>query len=519
MAYFYPEHRLPPELRVAGTEMERAVLRRYGDHLYPGVPRPGDRRPEPVTVETERQRQQALLGELERVSSGKRTTDCVNMVIQGASMTPYEIYDDLAAVLPDVLHATGGRPLRIRHLTQMTPGGAEPAYLSEGYQYGVIAQPWFVSPPLRRAVAEGRAAYEPAPLETIGRLLEIGESPADIVVFQCTHDPDNPFGYVSMGSSCDVALPAVMQALQRRQDGEETSLFAYENAQGVIAYGATAVHRKDINIRCPIDRPLMTSERAKPDPTSIQIARNIMNSGFILDGSIIQLGIGGVPEAVATLIAEGEIPLEDLAASTELLGDGHLMLHRSGMLTNRFRPDFPGKTLYSFANGSAEVLAAIHLNPDFMALPSTVINSSIFKVQSHAPFISINGALEVGLDGANSESPQLGSIHSGRGGAGDFTRIGRMFGHAILALPSTWVDKSGPTPVVRSRIVPFLNGPTSIAAAELDLVATEEGIAELKMKSMKARAIALMGLIGRNRMSLKGDILREAARHPMFRIG
>ena len=164
------------------------------------------------------------------------------------------------------------------------------------------------------------------------------------------------------------------------------------------------------------------------------IARHIFP--HIHDGATVQLGIGGMPNALGRLIAESD--LHDLGMHTELCSDGYLAMFRAGKLTNRRKPLHTGKGVYGLAVGSEELYDWINDNPGLMAMPLSYVNDP-YVIAKNDGMISINGCLNADLYGqVASESAGTRQI-SGTGGQLDFLESAAVSkgGKAVICMTSS----------------------------------------------------------------------------------
>ena len=232
-------------------------------------------------------------------------------------------------------------------------------------------------------------------------------------------------------------------------------------------------------------------EMKSPEPSDIdrQIAGHVMPQ--IPDGAVIQLGIGGMPNALGELLAESD--LKDLGMHTELCSDGYLALFKAGKLTNAKKTLHPGKGVLGLAIGSRELFDWIHENENILGAPLSYVNDPRV-IARNDKMISINGCLNVDLYGqVASESAGTRQI-SGTGGQLDFVTGAAMSrgGRSFLCLPSTFTDKKGQ---LHSRILPQMGGdiittPRSQAAT----IVTEYGAADLTGRSTWERAARLIDI-------------------------
>lgn len=235
--------------------------------------------------------------------------------------------------------------------------------------------------------------------------------------------------------------------------------------------------------------PLAALEPAPPTPEEQAIAAHICPR--IRDGSVLQLGIGGIPNAVGSLMAQSEV--KDLGMHTELLCDAYLALHRAGKLTNGRKNFDRGRGVWSFALGSQALYDWVDRNQDLAAAPVDYTNRPDILARHHR-LVSINSCLEVDLWGQTGAEGAGTRQISGTGGQLDFLYGAFLSqgGQGFLCLTSTWREpKSG---TLRSRIVPALEGPVTDPRSHAFLLVTEWGVAELAGQSLWDRAERIIGV-------------------------
>jgi acyl-CoA hydrolase len=236
-----------------------------------------------------------------------------------------------------------------------------------------------------------------------------------------------------------------------------------------------------------------------PAPTEVDkaVARHIVSE--LDDGACLQIGIGGMPNAVCALLLDSGV--KDLGVHTEMMTDGIADLYRAGRITGTRKTLNPGKIVYSFALGSRALYDTLHQNEDMLCCEVDYTNLPA-NIMQNANAMSINSTTQIDLQGqAASESD--GNRHlTGTGGQLQFVRgsYAAPGGKSFLCLPSTY-DKRGEP---RSRIV-FNQTPGNIITTprtDTMYVVTEYGIVNLKGKSIPERAKALISIA-----------------HPQFRDG
>lgn len=236
-------------------------------------------------------------------------------------------------------------------------------------------------------------------------------------------------------------------------------------------------------------RPLWEMPNPEPGETDIRIARHIFP--HIKDGATVQLGIGGTPNALGSLISGSE--LRDLGMHTELCSDGYLDMFRAGKLTNGRKSLHRGKGVLGLAIGSRELYDWLDENPGIAGYPLSYVNDPGVIAQNE-DMISINGCLNVDLYGqAASESAGTRQI-SGTGGQLDFVTGAAMSkgGKAFLCMSSAYTDKEGRR---RSRIVPSFAGDiVTSPRSQAYYIATEYGAVNLAGLSTWERADKLISI-------------------------
>jgi acyl-CoA hydrolase len=241
-----------------------------------------------------------------------------------------------------------------------------------------------------------------------------------------------------------------------------------------------------IDILVEADGAPFTLAQAAPDEIDEAIADQARS--FVTDGATLQIGIGAVPNMVATKLADG--PGGGYGIHSEMFTEGLMRLHQAGKVTNDAKRLFNGVSITTFALGSAELYAWLDGNADVAFVPVQVVNDPTVIAQNHA-FVSVNGALSVDLYGQVVADNIDGRQISGVGGHEDFVAGAemRVDDHSLICLRSTAVSNG----VTRSRIVPFLpeGSVVSTPRHHTGVVITEHGSADLSGRTVRERATAL----------------------------
>ena len=250
------------------------------------------------------------------------------------------------------------------------------------------------------------------------------------------------------------------------------------------------VNVMDVDYIIEVDNDMPVLPASLPGEVETKIATNLVP--LIGDGATLQLGIGGVPNAVGTMIAQSD--LKDLGCHTEMLVDAYLEMYKAGKLTGRRKSWFKGKHIFAFMLGSQDLYDWADDNPSVVAAPVDFVNDPAI-IRQLDNFVSINACVEVDLYGQVS-SESKGPRHiSGTGGQLDFV-IGAYKSHngkSFICMPSAKTLKNGQR---ISTIVPTLDPGTIVTCPRTNthMIATEYGIANMKGKSTWERAEALIAI-------------------------
>ncbi len=256
--------------------------------------------------------------------------------------------------------------------------------------------------------------------------------------------------------------------------------------------------------------PLRQLPPAVPTETEKKIADLLINE--IEDGACLQLGIGGLPNAVGALIAESD--LKDLGIHSEMMMDSCVDLYEKGLITGAKKTIDKNKMVYTFALGTQRLYDFLDNNPVCAIYPVNYTNDPRV-IALNDKVIAINNALSVDLF-TQVSSESIGTRHvSGTGGQLDFV-MGAFNSHGgkgFICLDSTYTDKEGK---LHSRITPTLIPGTivSLPRSLVQYIATEYGIAQFKGKSTYERAEALIGLA---HPQFRDDLIKAANEMKIWR--
>ncbi|MDT5336788.1 MAG: hypothetical protein QOD90_2293 [Mycobacterium sp.] len=344
--------------------------------------------------------------------------------------------------------------------------------------------------PLERALRDSGADidFTPADFRRFGPLLE-RQAPRVMTTVATPPDAD---GW------CSLSLHAGGTIAELRRAGADPDRLliveaseAYPRTFGLGSDYRHALHVDEIDVLVHShDAPLeLPGGDAEPSDADKAIARHAVD--FIQSGATLQVGIGSIPNQIATLVAEGDGG--DYGLHSEMFTDGCMKLHRAGKITNARKGQYDGVSVTTFAFGSAELYAWLDGNADVAFLPVEIVNSPEVIAANHG-MISINGALAIDVHGQVVADTISGDQFSGIGGAEDFVAGAglELSDRSLICLPATFT-KDGE---LQSRIVPAF-GPGSVITTprhHVDVIVTEYGIAELEGRTVRERGEALAAI-------------------------
>ncbi|MFY9647201.1 MAG: acetyl-CoA hydrolase/transferase C-terminal domain-containing protein [Terriglobales bacterium] len=330
----------------------------------------------------------------------------------------------------------------------------------------------FIGANVRDAINDGRADYTPIYLSEIEGLFESGAMPIDVALIEVS--PPDPHGFCSFGVGVDTTLTAAKCA--RR-------VVAQVNDFMPRTYGDSFIHVNDIDVVVDSSRPLCAAKKAEITDLHVAIARNVAR--LIEDGSVLQTGIGGIPDAVLPFLSDRK----DLAVHSELVSDGVIPLIEAGVITGARKNFKPRKIILGFALGSKELFEFVDNNPIFEFHPTSYTNDPGL-IARNDNMVAINSALQIDMTGQVCSDSIGNRFYSGIGGQVDFLRGASRSkgGKPIIAISST--AKNGKI----SRIVPMLSPGAGVVTSRglIRYVVTEYGVAYLHGKTIRQRAQALI---------------------------
>lgn len=333
---------------------------------------------------------------------------------------------------------------------------------------------FFYSGATRAGGSEGWVDFIPSYFSEMPALISRGQIPSDVVFSLAS--PMNEHGYFSLSLGPDYTMAAVKKA---------RAVVLEVNPNVPFAFGNCHVHISQVAALCESSEPVLEVGLPKIGPVQEAIGKYVAD--LIDDGSTLQIGYGGIPDAVVMQLTHKK----DLGIHTEMIGDGILTLLESGAVTNRRKNYLPGKMVATFALGSQKLYRFMHMNPMLEMHPVDFTNDPYLAGQNDN-LMAINATLQIDLLGQCGSESLGAKPYSGTGGQADFVRSANRSqgGKAFIVLPSTAKDDT------ISRIVPALSSGTHVTTSKNDVnyVVTEFGVAQLRGKSAKQRAQELIGI-------------------------
>jgi itaconate CoA-transferase len=337
----------------------------------------------------------------------------------------------------------------------------------------IQAYSWFVTAADRAQIKVGLSYYVPNHIHQIPRLCT---DFMDIDVVITTVSPMDKAGYFTFGAVNDYTSVAARNC---------KTLIVEVNENMPRVFGDSLLHISEVTAVVENHVPLLEIHSPEPKPEDEIIARHIAE--MVPDGATIELGLGGIPNAIAHLL-EGH---KDLGVHTGVFVPGMVNLIEKGVITGRKKNLHPRKHIFMVAQGTKRMYDFINDNPSMESYPASYTEDPSVIAQNDN-MISVNTIIEVDLTGQCNAEYMAGSQFSGTGGQLDFIRgaFNSKRGKSIQAFYST--AKNGKA----SRIVPRFGPGTVITIPRMDThyLATEFGVVNLKGKSTRDRALDIISI-------------------------
>ena len=407
------------------------------------------------------------------------------IVVQGSTSIPMVL-----------LKALTKRANELRDVKIISGFGVHPEeapYAKEELMDSFRALNIFVPNNLRNAMRMGVADTIPCFLGEVPSLFRSGLIPVD-VAFLNVSEPDEE-GYCSYGISADIAF-----------SGAECAkvIIAQVNKYMPHTYGDPVIHISKIDAVCRGDEPLIEVPTPIPSEIDTKIGNFIANE--IPDGATLQIGVGGIPNAVINALGSHQ----HLGLHTEAITDGVLPLIQKGIIDNSLKKIYPGKSVGSLVLGSKHLYDYMDKNPEFIIRDVAYTNDPQI-IRQNPKAMAINSAIEIDLTGQICADSVGETIISGVGGQHDF-----MYGAALSEGGKCFIALPSMTNKGKSKIVPTLTPGAGVVTTrfQAQYIATEHGIVFLRNKPLADRAKALISIAD---PSVREELERAAVKR--FGIG
>ncbi len=394
---------------------------------------------------------------VEGVKSGNR------VFIQGAAMTPGKLVEALCERHREL------EDVELVHVHTEGPA----LYTEPPYSDSFSVNSFFVGSNVRKAVNTRQGDYIPIFLSEIHLLFKRNILPLDYAFIQVS--PPDKHGFCSLGTSVDVALQAIKSA---------RIVVAQVNPQVPRTHGEGIIHSSLIDYAIEVDHPIFAHELKEPTHIEQKIGRHI--AALIEDGATLQMGIGGIPNAVLYELNNHK----GLGIHTEMFSTGILPLVRNGVITGEYKEVDRGKIVSCFVMGNQDLYDFVDDNPTISMREAAYTNDTAI-IRRNPKVTAINSAIEIDLTGQVCADTIGTYQYSGVGGQMDFIRGASLSegGKAIIAMPSS--TKNGMSKIV-STLKPGAGVTTT--RAHVHYVATEYGVVDLYGKNLRQRASALISI-------------------------
>ena len=362
---------------------------------------------------------------------------------------------------------------------------------------------WHMGGIERKAIAQNFSFYNPIRYSELPRYYRDSATPSRVAMFQVA--PMDKHGYFNFGPNA-----SHMAAVCER--AEIIIVEVNENMPRCLGGFEEGIHISQVTMIVEGSNPAIDAMGAAAPATEVDeaVAKYIVDE--IPDGACLQLGIGGMPNAVGSLIAKSD--LKDLGVHTEMYVDAFVDIAKAGKITGMNKSIDKGRQVYAFGAGTQKLYDYLDENPQCMSAPVNYTND-IRSISALDNFISINNAVDIDLYGQiNAESAGTKQI-SGAGGQLDFV-LGAYLsngGKSFICMSSTFTAKDG---TVNSRIRPTLANGSIVTdtRANVHYFVTEYGIVNLKGLSSWQKAEALISVA---HPDFRDELIAEAEKMHIWR--
>lgn len=387
------------------------------------------------------------------------------------------VYIQGSTSIPEVLvHAMaerGGELQGVKVYSGFAVGRADAPYCKPEYKDSFEVNSLFVANNIRRWLAQGYGQSIPAFLGEIPGLFRDGTLPVDVAILNLSLP--NEEGYCSFGISADLAVSAVESA---------RIVIAQINKAMPFSYGDALIHTSRLAAAVEVDDPLV--EVPSVTPTDIERRIGGYIAAMIPDGATLQIGVGGIPNAVLSALTDHK----HLGLHTEAMTDGVLPLLESGVIDNSLKKVLPGTSVGSLALGSRRLYDYMNYRKD-LVMKDVAWTNDPFRIRENPKVMAINSAVEVDLTGQVCADSVGERIISGVGGQHDF-----MYGGSLSEGGKTFIAVPSMTEKGESKIKALLSPGAGVVTTRhmIQHIVTEYGVAHLRGRNLAQRARALISV-------------------------
>jgi acyl-CoA hydrolase len=423
-------------------------------------------------MQYERERQHKTMS-IENILSTIEDNDFIVVGLGGSEPIP----------LMEAIHQLAAYDVKGCELSNTLPVGNYPFFDIPALKETLHINSWFFNGGLRKAHEKGHISFQPQHLHrALDKRLDAMAGRRKVLM--AVASPMDEHGYFSLSIGNTYEMQLIRSG--------NVHIILEVSPHFPRTFGDNQVHVKDVACILETTRSLPILPTGEISEKDEAIGAYIAE--LIEDGATIQLGIGGIPNAVAKALKTKK----NLGIHTEMFTDGMIDLIESGVVTNKNKTLYPDKTICTFALGSQKLYDYIHNNPSVWFMPGRWTNDP-YVIRENDNMVSINTTIEVDLTGQCCSESIGYKQFSGTGGQAD-TAIGAQLsrnGKSIIALYSTAsVKNENGEKVLTSKIVPCLKegAVVSLTRNDVDYVVTEYGVAWLRGQSIGERAKRLIAI-------------------------